>query len=112
MGNTIVFPTTFQYEKIDIYCNIYIVGDDGFPVLIESHVPYYEKYALYWIGLKLSDPRYREFKDFGQYRRNIVFNEQADKWEYEKHSVAAIARRLEGVDYRYFGQYANQINMT
>ena len=112
MGNTIVFPTTFQYEKIDIYCNIYIVGDDGFPLLIESHVPYYERYALYWIGLKLSDPRYREFKDFGQYKRNIVFNEQADKWEYEKHSVAAIARRLEGVDYRYFGQYANQINMT
>jgi hypothetical protein len=111
MNNMIVFPSTFEYEKIDIYCDVYKVGDDGFPLLVEAHVPYYERYALYWVGLKMSDARYREFKDYSGYRRNIVHNEQADKWEYEKHSVAAISRRLEGVDYRYFGQYASQINM-
>jgi hypothetical protein len=121
MGNYIVFPSNFEYDSVDIYCDVLKVDENGFPMLITDHLLYYEFYASYWVGQKLGDARIMAFTNLRSgrpaspkyigVRRSIINNEQAEKFEYEKNSIAAIARRLEGVDYRYFGQYANQINM-
>lgn len=105
MDGWIVFPSNFTYETVDIYCDVYILGEDGFPLLRESHIPYYEKYALYWVGLKIKDPRYKEFSRYANVRRNIIHNEQVDKFNYEKLSIASIVKQLGIAGYRYFGNY-------
>lgn len=109
----IVFPSNFEYESVDIYCDVYILGEDGYPVLKEAHLPYYESYGLYWLGLKMSDARYKAFSNYPLKRKNLVHNEQVDEFNYNKIAIAATIKQLGLAGYSYYGNYgAAQTNFS
>lgn len=101
----IVFPSNFEFDSVDIYCDVYILGDDGYPVLKEAHLPYYESYGLFKFGLKISDARYKEFRNYATIRRNLVHNEQVDQFNYDKLAISAIVRQIGLAGYGYYGNY-------
>lgn len=110
MDGYIVFPSNFTYESVDIYCDVYILGDDGYPVLREAHLPYYTRYAQYYVGIKLNDPRYKAFANYAQVRKNLVHNEQVDKFNYEKAGLKAVIYQMGIAGYSYRGYYGSGIN--
>ena len=107
MDGWIVFPSNFTYETIDIYCDVYILGEDGFPVLKEAHVSYYERYANYWVGLKLGDARYKAFSNYSLVRRHLIHNEQVDNFNYNKLALAATIKQMGIAGYTYMGTYGS-----
>lgn len=110
MDGYLVFPSDFPHDSIDIYCDVYILGEDGFPLLREAHLPYYIRYASYWVGLKIGDARYKAFANYSSVRRNITHNEQVDVFHYEQVSIVAITKQLGLSGYSYRGTYNNGVN--
>lgn len=118
MGNYIVFPSNFAFDSIDIYCNVMKLDENGFPILMKSHLLYYEFYASYWVGQKLKDSRLAAFinprsgkpKYIGA-RTAIIHNEQTNQFDYDKFAIAALNRSLQGASFRYYGAYGTQANV-
>jgi len=110
MDGYIVFPSNFPYDSVDIYCDVFILGEDGFPLLKQAHLPYYTKYANYWVGLKIGDARYKAFANYVNVRRNLVHNEQVDEFHYDRDAITAVVRQMGLANYSYRGNYGNGIN--
>lgn len=111
------FPSNFTYDSVDIYCDVYALGEDGFPLLKEAHVSYYEAYGLYFVGLKIKDSRYKEFINkrtgepvYIQKRINLVHNEQVDEFNYDKVAISAIIKQMGLAGYAYRGNYGYGLN--
>jgi len=111
------FPSNFPYDSVDIYCDVFTLGEDGFPILREAHVPYYIPYANYWVGVKLRDSRYKEFVDrktgdpiYIRRRRNLVHNEQVDEFNYDKVAITAVIKQMGLAGYAYRGNYGYGLN--
>ena len=110
MDGYLVFPSNFIYDSVDIYCDVYMLGEDGYPLLKEAHLPYYTRFANYWVGLKLGDARYKAFSNFSIVRRNLVHNEQVEEFEYDKVAITAIIKQMGLAGYAYRGNYGNGLN--
>ncbi len=93
-GNTLVFPSNFEHDCVQIAYQGFLLDDEGFPILIKDHLTYYERYAKYHVGLFLEDARYKAFSNFKQARKNIIHNEKADQFELQKFSIEAINRSV------------------
>ena len=89
-GNTICFPSNFTHESVRVVCQIFIVDEEGFAILIKDHLTYYDRYAKYHVGLFLGDKRGDRFVNFKQARKNIIHNEKADQFELDRCAIEAI----------------------
>jgi len=110
MDGYLVFPSNFEYDSVDVYCDVYALGEDGFPMLKEAHLPYYTKYANYYVGLKLGDARYKAFSNFVNVRRNLTHNEQVDDFQYDKVATQGVIAQMGLANFRYRGSYGYGLN--
>lgn len=110
MDGYLVFPSNFTYDSVDVYCDVYILGEDGFPLLKEAHLPYYTRFASYWVGLKIGDQRYKAFANYANVRRNLVHNEQVDEFNYDKLAITAVIKQMGLAGYAYRGNYGYGLN--
>lgn len=104
-GNTLVFPSNFEHDCVQIAYQGFLLDEEGFPMLIKEHLTYYTKYAMYHVGLFLGDLRYREFKNYKQVRKNIIHNEKADQFELQKYLIEAINRSVGNTRINYVPNY-------
>ena len=110
MNGYLVFPSNFEYESVDVYCDVYALGEDGFPILKQAHLPYYDKYARYHIGAWLGDPRHKIFANYANVRANLVHNEQVDDFQYDRLAIQGVIRQMGLADFRYRGSYGYGLN--
>jgi len=110
MNGYLVFPSNFTFDSVDVYCDVYMLGEDGFPLLKEAHLAYYTRYANYWVGLKIGDQRYKAFGNYANVRRNLVHNEQVDEFNYDKVAINAIIKQMGLAGYAYRGNYGYGLN--
>ena len=110
MDGYLVFPSNFTFESVDVYCDVYALGEDGYPLLREAHLPYYTRYASYWVGLKIGDQRYKAFGNYSLVRRNLIHNEQTEEFQYDRLAIQAVIRQMGLADFRYRGSYGYGLN--
>lgn len=93
--NYLKFPSTFEADQVVIYYDAYKTGEDGFPVLMYTHVDYFFNYACAWYALKKKDSRYAEFKQNAKNnKRALIHNENVDQFEIDKVALIAVINSL------------------
>ena len=104
-GNTLVFPSNFEHDCVQIAYQGFLLDEEGFPMLIKDHLTYYTRYANYHVGLYLGDVRYKAFSNFKQARKNIIHNEKADQFELQKFMIEAINKSVGNVRANFIPSY-------
>jgi hypothetical protein len=93
--NYLKFPSNFEADQVVIYYDAYKTGEDGFPVLMKTHVDYFFNYACAWYGFKIKDPRYAVFEKKAKNNKlALLHNENVDWFEIDKVALRAVINSL------------------